>query len=71
MSDQNIQRGIVEFLKQRQIAGLTVGNVHVDHGTATICGCAESIFAKRACWECCRRVAGVRWVVDLVEVRAA
>ena len=71
MSDQNIERGIVEFLKQRQIAGLCVGNVHVDRGTATVCGRAETVFAKRACWECCRRVTGVRAVVDLVEVRAA
>jgi osmotically-inducible protein OsmY len=71
MSDQNIERGIVEFLKQRQIAGLTVGNVHVDRGTATVCGRAETLFAKRACWECCRRVTGVRAVVDLVEIKAA
>jgi osmotically-inducible protein OsmY len=71
MSDQNIERGIVEFLKRRHIAGLTLANVHVDRGTATVCGSAESIFAKRACWECCRRVTGVRAVVDLVEVRAA
>jgi hypothetical protein len=71
MSDQNIERGIVEFLKQRQIAGLIVGNVRVDRGTATVCGCAATVFAKRACWECCRRVTGVRSVVDLVEVRAA
>jgi osmotically-inducible protein OsmY len=71
MSDQNIERGIVEFLKRRQIAGLTVRGVHVDRGTATVSGHAESVYAKWACWECCRRVTGVRTVVDLVELAAA
>lgn len=71
MSDQNIERGIVEVLKRRHIAGLTVRDVHVDRGTATVSGRADSAFAKRACWECCRRVTGVRTVVDLVELAAA
>jgi osmotically-inducible protein OsmY len=71
MSDQNIERGIVELLKRRPIAGLTVRDVHVASGTATVCGRAETAYAKRACWECCRRVTGVRMVVDLVELAAA
>jgi len=71
MSDQNIERGILEFLKARHISGLTVAEVHADHGIATVRGSAETIFAKRVCWECCRRVTGVRAVVDLVELTAA
>lgn len=71
MSDQNIERGIVELFKRRPIIGLTVRDVHVAGGTATVCGRAETAYAKRACWECCRRVTGVRWVVDLVELAAA
>ena len=71
MPDHNIERGIVEFLKKQHIAGLTVANVYVERGTATVSGCAETVFAKRACWECCRRVTGVRAVVDRIEVRAA
>jgi hypothetical protein len=38
---------------------------------ATVRGRAESSFAKRVCWECCRRVTGVRAVVDLVELAGA
>jgi osmotically-inducible protein OsmY len=71
MSDQNIERGIVEILKRRHIAGLTVRDVRVDRGTATVCGLADTVYAKRTCWECCRRVTGVRTVVDLVELAAA
>jgi osmotically-inducible protein OsmY len=71
MSDQNIERGIVEFLKTRQIQGLTVLNVHVERGTATVSGSAQSTYAKIACRECCRRVTGVRAVVDRVDLAAA
>jgi osmotically-inducible protein OsmY len=71
MSDQNIERGILEFLKARHISGLTVSEVHAAHGIATVRGTAATTFAKRVCRECCRRVTGVRAVVDLVELTAA
>ncbi len=71
MSDRNIERGIVEYLKSRRISGLTVWEVHSEHGIATVRGTAQSTFAKHVCRECCRRVTGVRAVVDLVELTAA
>ncbi|HXY33322.1 MAG TPA: hypothetical protein VEI07_03780 [Planctomycetaceae bacterium] len=71
MSDERIEHGILEFVKARQIPGLTLTEVHADHGIATICGRASTALAKRICWECCRRVTGVRAVVDLVELSAA
>ncbi len=71
MSDERIEHGILEFVKARQIAGLTLTEVHADHGIATIRGRAATILAKHICWECCRRVTGVRFVVDLVELTAA
>jgi hypothetical protein len=70
MSDRIIERGILEFLKTRRIGGLTIAEVRAEHGIATIRGWAESPFVKRICWECCRRVSGVRAVVDLVELPA-
>lgn len=71
MSDQNIERGILEFVKSRRIPGLTLREVHVERGIAVVRGNADTTFAKRACWECCRRVTGVRAVVDLVDLAAA
>jgi osmotically-inducible protein OsmY len=68
MSDRNLERGIVEYLKTRRIGGLTIWDVHAENGVATVRGRADSPFAKRVCWECCRHVSGVRWVVDLVEL---
>jgi hypothetical protein len=70
MSDERIEQGILEFVKARQIAGLTLTEVHADHGVATVRGRAATTLAKRVCWECCRRVTGVRFVVDLVELSA-
>jgi osmotically-inducible protein OsmY len=71
MSDQNIERGIREYLKARHIPGLTIATVQVERGNAIVRGSAASNFAKRVCWECCRRVTGVRSVVDLVDLAAA
>ncbi len=70
MSDERIERGILEFVKARHIAGLTLSEVHADDGIATIRGWAATAFAKHMCWECCRRVTGVRAVVNLVQLSA-
>jgi len=70
MSDERIERGILEIVKARHIAGLTLSEVHADHGIATIRGWAATDLAKHICWECCRRVTGVRSVVDLVQLTA-
>jgi len=68
MSDRQIERGIREYLKARNIGGLTVWDIRAENGVASVRGRAESIFAKRACWECCRHVTGVRAVIDLVDL---
>ncbi len=70
MSDERIERGILEFIKARHIPGLTLSEVHAEQGVATIRGWAATELAKHICWECCRRVTGVRAVVDLVQLTA-
>ncbi len=70
MSDERIERGILEFVKARHIPGLALSEVHAEHGIATIRGWAATALAKHLCWECCRRVTGVRAVVDLVQLSA-
>ena len=46
MSDERIEQGILEFVKTRQIAGLTLTEVHADHGVATVRGRAATTLAK-------------------------
>jgi osmotically-inducible protein OsmY len=64
MSDNQIQHGIVELLKARQIDGVWDFQVETHNGVAFIRGRVSSAYAKQACYECCRRVTGVVKVVD-------
>lgn len=70
MSDSNIEHGIVEFLRARQVIGLHSLNVHAHQGVAEVRGWAESVAARKLCIECCSRVTGVRQVIDMLEVAA-
>jgi osmotically-inducible protein OsmY len=68
MSDRQLERGIVEFLKTRRLDPVRPFHVEARDGVVTVRGAVATGFAKRACYECCRHVAGVRRVVDEVEV---
>lgn len=71
MSDHQMERGISELLKARHILGLRWFHVEARQGIATIRAQVTSAFAHVACYECCRRVAGVRRVVDQIEITPA
>ena len=71
MTDNRITRGIQELLKQRRIDGLGPIKVETHCGIVWIRGRVTSEFARRACYECCRRVTGVRRVIDELQMVAA
>ena len=71
MSDSHIEHGIYEFLKARDVAGLHYLNVQAHNGIAELRGLADSAMVRALCVECCRRVTGVRQVIDMLEVSAA
>lgn len=68
MSDKQVEHGIRELLKARHINGLRWFEVESRHGIATIRAQVNSEFSHRTCYECARRVPGVRYVVDHIEV---
>lgn len=68
MSDAHIEHGIVELLKIRVVHGLTDLEVHAHLGIAEVCGRAATPAVRQLCLECCRRVTGVRQVVDRLQV---
>ena len=70
MSDSQLTHGIHELLKARRIAGVHAFYVELHNGVAVIRGRVASPFAKWACYECCRRVPGVRRVVDELQSAA-
>ena len=71
MSDQQLQRGIVELVKARRIPGLSAFDVEAHNGVVVIHGSVPSEFSRWACRECCRHVTGVRRVVDELRVGSA
>lgn len=68
MSDNQMERGICELIKARHISGLRWFHVEAWQGIATIRAQVASAFDRRVCYECVRRVPGVRYVVDQIEV---
>jgi hypothetical protein len=71
MSDSQVEHGIRELLKARCISGLRWFEVEARQGIATIRAQVNSEYSHRACYECCRRMPGVRYVIDYIEVTPA
>lgn len=63
VADQDLQRRVTQFLANR---GPTYRDVfvHVHTGVVTLEGYVENWHAKQRAANCCRRVAGVRHLVD-------
>jgi osmotically-inducible protein OsmY len=67
-ADVDLKQRIVSFLAARHVPGLRNLHVRVERGVVTITGCVLTFYEKQLCNECCRRVAGVRQVVNDVSV---
>ncbi len=66
--DQDLQRRIISFLAGRYLPSLRQLHVEVDQGIVTIRGCVASFYEKQVAIHSCQRVAGVRQLVDAVDV---
>ena len=69
-ADGELERQLVSFLFERQIPALRRISVAVSNGIVTLKGRVQSIYERQLCLSCCRRVAGVRQLVDQIEVAA-
>ncbi len=67
-SDRNLQRRIVNFLRERSVSGLRQLEVEVCNGVAVIKGRVRTYYEKQLATCCCQRVAGVLEVINNVEV---
>jgi len=67
-SDGELERRLVSFLLQRQIPALRRISVAVSNGIVTLQGRVQSFYERQLCLNCCQRVAGVRRLVDQIEV---
>ena len=66
--DYDLTRRVVNFLNTCGVQGLGALRVEADGGTVVMRGWLPSDYEKWLCIECCRRVGGVRKVVDEVGV---
>ena len=66
--DENLERRIANFLWQRRVPSLQHVEVEVTNGTAVLQGTVRSFYEKQLCLNCCQRVAGVRRIIDKLEV---
>jgi osmotically-inducible protein OsmY len=67
--DDDVQSRVASFLGTRQLHDLSRLNVAVRNGTVTLDGTVGSFYEKQLAMDSCRRVAGVRSLVDQVQVR--
>jgi len=68
MSNQRLRRGILEYLKKRQLPSVLSVDVETEDGVATLRGVVTSPYARWACRECCRHVTGVIRVIDELQI---
>ena len=66
--DQDLQRRVLTFLAGRYLPSLRSLQVEVHEGTVTLRGQVASFYEKQVAIHSCQRVAGVRHLVDAVDV---
>lgn len=66
--DQDLQRRVVSFLAGRYLPSLRQLEVDVHEGIVTLRGRVTSFYEKQVAIHSCQRVAGVRKLVDAVDV---
>ena len=69
LSDRELERRVVNYLVQRQVAARRLIQVAADRGTVVLCGRVPSFYQKQLCLNCCARVAGVVKLVDEIGSR--
>jgi osmotically-inducible protein OsmY len=69
--DQDLERRVVSYLAARYLPSLRQLHVSVQEGTVTLRGSVRSFYEKQIAIHSCQRVAGVRRLIDAVDVARA
>lgn len=67
-ADRDLERRVVNYLWGRQVPSLRRVEVLSQDGRVRLRGRVRSFYEKQLCQQSCRRVAGVRELIDEVEV---
>lgn len=68
LSDEDLQRRVLSYLAARYLPSLRELSVSVHEGTVTLRGHVKSFYEKQIAIHSCQRVAGVRHLIDAVDV---
>ncbi len=68
--DHDLERRVASFLASRHMASLRKLEIEAREGVVTLRGQVHSFYEKQVSHLCCRRVAGVRSLIDAVDVVA-
>jgi osmotically-inducible protein OsmY len=66
--DRELERRVVSFLETKHVPGLRHLAVKAQSGVVTVSGRVQTFYEKQLCNQCCRRVAGVRELINAVDV---
>jgi osmotically-inducible protein OsmY len=67
-ADRDLERRVMSFLEAKHVPGLRYLEVKADQGVVTVSGRVYTFYEKQLCNQCCRRVAGVRQLINDVDV---
>jgi osmotically-inducible protein OsmY len=67
-ADRDLERRVVNYLWGRHVPALRHIVVEAAGGIVTLRGQVRSFYEKQLCHNCCRRVAGVRELIDDLDV---
>jgi osmotically-inducible protein OsmY len=68
LDDRELERRVVSFLETKHVPGLRHLAVKAQAGVVTVSGRVQTFYEKQLCNQCCRRVAGVRELINAVDV---
>jgi len=67
-TDRELERRVISFLETKHVPALRYLEVKARAGVVTLSGRVYTFYEKQLCNQCCRRVPGVRQLVNEVDV---
>jgi hypothetical protein len=67
-SDRELELRVIRFLEAKHVPALRYLEVRAQAGIVTLSGRVYTFYEKQLCNQCCRRVNGVRQLINEVDV---
>jgi len=67
-TDRDLEHRVISFLETKHVPALRYLEVKARSGVVTLTGRVYTFYEKQLCNQCCRRVPGVRQLVNEVDV---